>query len=70
MEMAMRPEHRYQSSSVRVAQSPSLRDANLTRIVLGSALMILFLLAMAIATRDHDPDLAALAPADGYGVSQ
>jgi hypothetical protein len=65
----MRPEHRFQHR-VRAAERPSARDGNLARILLGSALMVLFLLAMAIVTSERDPDLAAVAPADGYGVTQ
>jgi hypothetical protein len=55
---------------VRAAEPLMVRDANLARIVFGSALLILFLLSMAIATRGHDPEYAAVAAAEGYGVSQ
>lgn len=64
----MRLERRYRLQSARTAASQS--DGNLARILFGSALLILFLLAMAIATREHDPDVAALVAAEGYGVSQ
>ena len=64
----MRLERRYRLQRARTAASQS--DGNLARILFGSALLILFLLAMAIATRDHDPDVAAVVAEEGYGVSQ
>jgi hypothetical protein len=66
----MRLERRYQLGEARVAEAPSAPDGNLVRILLGSVLMIAFLLSMAIVTQDHDPDVATLASTQGYGVSQ
>jgi hypothetical protein len=66
----MRIERPYQTQRTNAATSPAVRDINLARIVFGSALLILFLLSMAIATPGHDPEYGAVASAEGYGVSQ
>jgi hypothetical protein len=66
----MRLENRDRPGQARAAGAPSALDGNLVRILLGIVLMIAFLLSMAIVTREHDPDVAALASTEGYGVSQ